>query len=203
MVFILINKWKNEDFKRRIQEGIEGLKSSEFLKKYKFSDFGFSVGKFVTNLNEVRNSYTSAKETMNIREKIPNELNSFFYEDLYIFRMVLAAHNQGILNEFIADYIGPVLSQDQQNSGELLKTLKTYLQCKGAKKETAEQLHIVRQTLYHRLEKLYELIGRDFMDPYKRQAVEVAISAYEYISASQSKSEYENTAIPRVVNRLY
>ncbi|MBT2646989.1 PucR family transcriptional regulator ligand-binding domain-containing protein [Bacillus sp. ISL-34] len=203
IIFILINKWKNEDFKRRIQEGIEGLKDSDFLKKYKFSDFGFSVGKFVTNLNEVRNSYTSAKETMNIREKIPNELNSIFYEDLYIFRMVLAAHDQGILNEFIADYIGPVLSQDQQNSGELLKTLKTYLQCKGAKKETAEQLHIVRQTLYHRLEKLYDLIGRNFMDPYKRQAIEVAISAYEYISASQSKSEYENTTFPRVVNRLY
>ncbi|MGE7609026.1 PucR family transcriptional regulator [Peribacillus frigoritolerans] len=203
ITFILINKWKNEDFKRRIQEGIEALKNSDFLKKYKFSDFGFSVGKFVTNLNEVRNSYTSAKETMNIREKIPNELNSFFYEDLYIFRMVLAAHDQGILNEFIADYIGPVLSQDQQNSGELLKTLKTYLQCKGAKKETAEQLHIVRQTLYHRLEKLYELIGRDFMDPYKRQAIEVAISAYEYITASQPKFEYENTTFPRAVNRLY
>ncbi|MFA1712876.1 PucR family transcriptional regulator [Peribacillus frigoritolerans] len=203
IIFILINKWKNEDFKRRIQEGIEGLLNSEFFKKYKFSDFVFSVGKFVTNLNEVRNSYTSAKETMNIREKMPNELSSFFYEDLYIFRMVLAAHDQGILNEFIADYIGPVLSQDQQNSGELLKTLKTYLQCKGAKKETAEQLHIVRQTLYHRLEKLYELIGRDFMEPYKRQAIEVAISAYEYISASQPKSEYENTTFPRVVNRLY
>lgn len=203
ITFILINKWKNEDFKRRIQDGIEALKNSDFLKKYNFFDFRFSVGKFVTNLNEVRNSYTSAKETMNIREKIPNELNSFFYEDLYIFRMVLAAHDQGILNEFIADYIGPVLSQDQQNSGELLKTLKTYLQCKGAKKETAEQLHIVRQTLYHRLEKLYELIGRDFMDPYKRQAIEVAISAYEYISASQPKSEHENTTFPRAVNRLF
>ncbi|CAH0297314.1 PucR family transcriptional regulator [Peribacillus sp. Bi134] len=203
IIFILINKWKKEDFKRRIQEGIEVLKNSDSFKKYKFSDFSFSVGKFVTNLNEVRNSYTSAKETMNIREKIPNELNSIFYEDLYIFRMVLAAHDQGILNEFITDYIGPVISQDQQNSGELLKTLKTYLQCKGAKKETAEQLHIVRQTLYHRLEKLYELIGRDFMDPYKRQAIEVAISSYEYISASQSKSEYENTTFPRVVNRLY
>ncbi|GAB6254598.1 MULTISPECIES: PucR family transcriptional regulator ligand-binding domain-containing protein [Peribacillus] len=203
IIFILINKWKKEDFKRRIQEGIEVLKKSDSFKKYKFSDLSFSVGKFVTNLNEVRNSYTSAKETMNIREKIPNELNSIFYEDLYIFRMVLAAHDQGILNEFITDYIGPVISQDQQNSGELLKTLKTYLQCKGAKKETAEQLHIVRQTLYHRLEKLYELIGRDFMDPYKRQAIEVAISSYEYISASQSKSEYENTTFPRVVNRLY
>ncbi|WP_050184348.1 PucR family transcriptional regulator [Domibacillus robiginosus] len=203
MTFILINKWKNEDFKRRIQEGVEGLKKSDFIKKYKFSDLEFSVGKIVTNLGGVRNSYSTAKETMNIREKIPNELNSYFYEDLYIFRMVLAAHDQGILNEFIEDYLGPVLLQDQQNSGELLKTLKTYLQCKGAKKETAEQLHIVRQTLYHRLEKLYELIGRDFMDPYKRQAIEVAISAHEYISASQPKLEHESTTFPRMVNSFY
>ncbi|MFP3846118.1 helix-turn-helix domain-containing protein, partial [Priestia filamentosa] len=60
----------------------------------------------------------------------------------------------------------------------------------GAKKETAEQLHIVRQTLYHRLDRLYELIGRDFMEPYKRQAIEASISAYEYASASKFSYEY-------------
>ncbi|GAA3312818.1 helix-turn-helix domain-containing protein [Ectobacillus funiculus] len=56
-------------------------------------------------------------------------------------------------------------------------------------------MHIVRQTLYHRIERLYELIGRDFMEPYKRQAIEVAISAYEYTSAS--KSLYEYASIPK------
>jgi purine catabolism regulator len=121
---------------------------------------------------------------------MPNELLNYFYEDLYIFRLVLAANSQGVLHEFIHDYIGPVLLHDQQNNGELLKTLKVYLQCKGAKKETAEQLHIVRQTLYHRLDRLYELIGRDFMEPYKRQAIEASISAYEYASASKFSYEY-------------
>ncbi|MCI2255374.1 PucR family transcriptional regulator ligand-binding domain-containing protein [Domibacillus sp. PGB-M46] len=203
IVFILINKWKQDDLKHRIQEAVKNIKHSDFIQKQKFAQLEFSVGKVVTDLGQVENSYLTAKETMNIREKIPNELNSYFYEDLYIFRMVLAAHDQGILTEFIADYLGPVLSQDQQNSGELLKTLKIYLQCKGAKKETAEQLHIVRQTLYHRLEKLYELIGRDFMEPYKRQAIEVAISAYEYISASKSKPAYESTSLPRMANSLY
>ena len=199
MIFVLLNNRKNSDFKCRVLEGIECLKRSDFIKKQKFLEF--SVGKFVNNLSHVKNSYHTAIETLNIREKIPNELSSYFYEDLYIFRMILAAHDQGILNDFIADYLGPVLSQDQQNSGELLKTLKTYLQCKGAKKETAEQLHIVRQTLYHRLEKLYELIGRDFMDSYKRQAIEVAISAYEYLSTS--KPEYEYSSLPRAANSLY
>lgn len=195
MVFILINNWKTDDFKRRVQEGIDCLKGSEFIKKQKFSRLEFSVGKFINHLSHVKNSYHTAKETLNIREKMPNQLGNYFYEDLYIFRLVLAANEQGVLRDFISDYLGPVLLHDQQNNGELLKTLKIYLQCKGAKKETAEQLHIVRQTLYHRIDKLYELIGRDFMEPYKRQAIEVAISAHEYASAS--KSSYEYTSIPK------
>ena len=105
-----------------------------------------------------------------------NKLRSYFYEDLYIFRLVLIADDKGVLKEFISDYLGPILSYDQKKNGELLKTLNIYLQCKGSKTETAEQLHIVRQTLYHRLDKIYELIGNDFMESYKRQAIEVAIS---------------------------
>ncbi|MBF6610493.1 MAG: PucR family transcriptional regulator ligand-binding domain-containing protein [Chryseobacterium sp.] len=199
--FILLNKWKPCDFKQRIQEGVEALKKSDFVKKQQFSQLEFSVGKFVESLEQIQNSYQTAKETMGMLEKLPHQLSTFFYEDLYIFRLVLAAQDQGILNDFIGDYLGPVIAQDRQNNGELLKTLRIYLQCKGAKKETAEQLHIVRQTLYHRLEKLYELIGRDFMDSYKRQAIEVAISAYEYLSASKPASDYGK--LPKVVNSMY
>ncbi|MDY0395840.1 helix-turn-helix domain-containing protein [Virgibacillus halophilus] len=46
------------------------------------------------------------------------------------------------------------------------------------KKETAEKLFIVRQTLYHRLKKIGELIGSDFMKPDNRLALEMAIKAF-------------------------
>jgi purine catabolism regulator len=197
MAFILINKRKTGDLKRRVQEAIDCLKDSDFIKKQNLSQLDFSVGKFVNDFSHVKNSYSTAKETLNIREKMPNEVSEYFYEDLYIFRIVLAANEQGVLREFISDYLGPVISHDQQNNGELLKTLKIYLRCKGAKKETAEHLHIVRQTLYHRLDKLYELIGNDFMDPYKRQAIEVAISAYEYATASKTFVEYPTLSMSK------
>ena len=186
MSFILINKWKTDDLKRRVQDGIDHLKNSEYIKKIELSKIKFGVGKLINHISQIKESYHTAKQTMKIRERMPTKLSSYFYEDLYIFRLVLAANEQGVLSEFISDYLGPILLHDQKKNGELLKTLKVYLQCKGAKKETAEQLHIVRQTLYHRLDKLYELIGTDFMDPYKRQAIEVAISAYEYASVSEA-----------------
>ncbi|MDT8860689.1 PucR family transcriptional regulator ligand-binding domain-containing protein [Alkalihalobacillus sp. MEB130] len=185
MAMILVNKRKKHDFKRRVQDCIDCIKKSDFIKKQNLTKMEISVGQFVDQLDHVRNSYRTAKETLSIKEKMPNEIRKYFYEDLYIFRIVLAANEQGILREFIYDYIGPVLEHDQQNNGELLQTLKMYLRCKGAKKETAEHLFIVRQTLYHRLDKLYELIGNDFMEPYKRQAIEVSISAYEYAVASK------------------
>lgn len=55
------------------------------------------------------------------------------------------------------------------------------------KQETATKFYIVRQTLYQRLQRLNELLGEDFMDSYKRQAIEFAITAYDYVSASKSR----------------
>ncbi|KAA9031164.1 PucR family transcriptional regulator [Niallia endozanthoxylica] len=191
MVFILINKWKTNDMKKRVSDGIDCFKKSEFMKKVKESNTYLGVGKMVSQLHFIKNSYDTAKETLKFREKMSNKLSSYFYEDLYIFRLVLTANEKGVLNDFISDYLGPILGYDQKKNGELLKTLKIYLQCKGAKKETAEQLHIVRQTLYHRLDKIVELIGDDFMEAYKRQAIEVAISAYEYISETVSDITYQ------------
>ncbi|WP_179637145.1 PucR family transcriptional regulator [Terribacillus aidingensis] len=191
VIFILVNMRKDSDFKCRVQEVIQHLREGKFANKEQFSQSEWSVGKIVTKLSLIKNSYHTAKETMNLRKQLPNELLDYFYEDLYIFRLVLAAQDQGVLQDFIYDYIGPVLEHDQGTNGELLKTLKVYLRCKGAKKETAEQLHIVRQTLYHRLERLYELIGQDFMEPYKRQAIEASIAAYDYTSASKLPNEYQ------------
>lgn len=50
-----------------------------------------------------------------------------------------------------------------------------YLQCHGLKKETAEKLFIVRQTLYHRLEKIEQIIGSDFMNYENRLCLEMML----------------------------
>ncbi|MGG5832704.1 helix-turn-helix domain-containing protein, partial [Bacillus pumilus] len=52
-------------------------------------------------------------------------------------------------------YKRQVIVYDNQNSGRLYQTLNIFLQTNGSKKETASQLYIVRQTLYHRLDKLH------------------------------------------------
>jgi purine catabolism regulator len=77
--------------------------------------------------------------------------------------------------DMMTEYIQPVIDYDRKHNSKLVETLKVYLHNNGRKKDTAEQLFIVRQTLYHRLEKIELLLGLDFMQPEKRLALELML----------------------------
>ncbi|MCM3570210.1 PucR family transcriptional regulator [Neobacillus mesonae] len=184
IAFILVNERKSSDWKQRIQTGINQIQKT-MMENQQFDQTKIGVGRYINNLKEIKKSYNTAQETLIIQEKMQNNCLSYFYEDLYIYRLISIADQQGALDDFIQDYLGPVFQYDQHNNGKLIETLSTYLKCNGSKKETAANLFIVRQTLYQRLEKLNELLGEDFMESTKRQAIEFAITAYEYISSSK------------------
>ncbi|MEK4030535.1 PucR family transcriptional regulator ligand-binding domain-containing protein [Pseudobacillus sp. FSL P4-0506] len=181
VIFILLDKRKEDTCKQRIQMGIDHIKKSDYIINYSSVPVKISAGTIVDKLTQVKRSYEKAKIAAAIKEKISHRIPGYFYEDLHIYRLIYAVQEQGMLHEFVADYLRPVLAYDSFQQAKLMNTLKIYLECNGSKKETAERLYIVRQTLYHRLEKLYELLGEDFMEPPKRQAIEFAVAAYEYL----------------------
>lgn len=183
IIFILLDKRKEDTCKQRIKTGINHIKKSDYVKNYSSLPIKISAGTIVDRLTHIKSSYEKARIVAVMKEKVSCEITSYFYEDLHIYRLIYAVHEQGVLHEFVSDYLSAVLAYDDYHHAKLINTLKTYLECNGSKKETAERLYIVRQTLYHRLEKLYELLGEDFMEPPKRQAIEFAISAYEYLKA--------------------
>lgn len=139
----------------------------------------FGLSKVNKNICNLATSYQEAKKVLFLQSS--NIPSSIFYENIGVYRILLSQHNKGQLNSFVHDYLGPLLNHDQKMKSELLKTLEVYLDCQGSKKEAAEQLFIVRQTLYHRLRKMEELLGREFMEPHNRLALETAVKAY-YLS---------------------
>jgi purine catabolism regulator len=181
LIFILLNNRKTNDWKQRMEAGIHQIQEA-LAEDSKVAKVTWGVGRFIQKLSDMKKSYRTAQEALKIQERLPNDCFSHFYEDLFIYRLVSIANNQGVIDDFIHDYLDPVLEYDKQNNGRLLETLRAYLKSYGSKKETASSLFIVRQTLYQRLEKLTELLGGDFMNSYKRQAIEFAIIAYDYLS---------------------
>lgn len=104
-----------------------------------------------------------------------------FYSNLHCYRIIANMKQSGNLDDFIEEYLGPLIRYDVEKGGHLLRTLKQYLVLCCSKQETATALYIVRQTLYHRLDKIEALLGEDYILPEKRVAIELAIYAYEYV----------------------
>ncbi|OLO28181.1 PucR family transcriptional regulator [Alkalihalophilus pseudofirmus] len=181
IIFILGNKRKLKTWKARMTEGFKRLETANYSQKLKVSSISFGVGKFVEQLSEIHKSYQTAKETLLLQGKLSNEGKSYFYDDLHLYRILSLINRHSDLQEIVMEYLQPVMEYDKKYSGKLIETLKAYLACNGSKQETAKQLYVVRQTMYHRIEKLETLLGEDFMNSEKRLAIEFMLLAYDYL----------------------
>ncbi|MGM9928483.1 MAG: PucR family transcriptional regulator [Bacillus sp. (in: firmicutes)] len=196
IVFILLNKRSGKNVKERLNKAVAMIDESEFIKKiHNNPKMVIAVGKFVNSAADLEKSYLTAKETLRIQQNIAYNDRKYFYEDLHLYRLIFTMNKHMNLDELVLEYLQPVIQYDQKYNGNLLQTLKIYLECNGSKQETAKKLYIVRQTLYHRLKKIEALIGPDFMEHEKKVALEFMLLAYEFLTAAERKKTIVDSGI--------
>ncbi|MEH6942924.1 PucR family transcriptional regulator [Bacillus sp. JJ722] len=185
IIFIILNERSNDTWKYRMKESIVRVMDTDLkLGKNKKKIF-IGVGKYVEKMEDIHLSYKTAIETISIQDRLSNVREDYFYDDLHIFRLISLLNRHTDLKEIVYEYLEPVINYDEKYNGNLIETLKTYLSCQGSKQETAKKLYIVRQTLYHRLQKIESLLGHDFMNYEKRLTIEFMIMSYEFLRSSQ------------------
>jgi sugar diacid utilization regulator len=181
LILILLNNRPNKNVKERVKKAIQSIKDSEFIRKKGTTKLFMAAGKVVERLTDIHKSFQSAKETLRIQQEMSKE-ETYFYEDLHLYRLISQMSKHMDLQDLVVEYLQPVIHYDRKYNGKLLETLKVYLECNGSKQETANKLFIVRQTLYHRLQKLENLLGEDFMNHEKRVALEFMLLVKDYLS---------------------
>ena len=84
---------------------------------------------------------------------------------------------------FAHDQLGSLFDERDRRSQELLRTLESYLAASGRKADTARALHMTRQSLYMRLERLERLLGVDLDDPDVLLSLHLAVRALRLTEA--------------------
>ena len=72
--------------------------------------------------------------------------------------------------------LGPVLAEP--NSGELIETLRVYLDCMGRRSQASQMLHIHRNTLGYRIQRLQQLLKLDLDDSAAQLVLQLALKAH-------------------------
>ena len=177
--FIAAEHLKNDtDRSLHIIKGIKEMEGYNFIDGNKCA---FGVSMVYKDISDVITGYEEALKVLTLNESEITQTN--FYEDLGVYRLLLLLKDSNYLESYVKEHLATVLEYDRKTDGSFLETLTIYLECNGSKKEASDRLFIVRQTLYHRIDRLEKLLGKNFMEPSNRLALEVAIMAHRLLSA--------------------
>ena len=84
---------------------------------------------------------------------------------------------------FVREQLGPLLDERDARASELLRTLEIYLEKGGRKAEAARALHLERQSLYGRLERIERTLEAPLDDPDTILGLHLAIRALRLMEA--------------------
>jgi purine catabolism regulator len=186
IIYIVLDLQNRQHIQPSLFRAISKLKQTDQQNLPLFS-FRTGVGRPFSELSHMKKSLESAQETISIQKAV-GPLAMPFYSELHVYRVISSMKNNGQLSDFVADYLDPIIQYDAKKNTQLLHTLKVFLKFSGAKRETAKELYISRQTLYHRLKQIAALLGDDFMSQPKRLALELALYAYEFLYGAIEKT---------------
>jgi purine catabolism regulator len=106
----------------------------------------------------------------------------FGYEALGFYKVLFNVSNRQELEAFRSEILQPLHNYDQRHNGELLVTLSAFLEDSDNVIAVAERLHIHRNTLRYRLQKIEEITGRKLTDTQDRMHLYFATVVDQYLS---------------------
>jgi purine catabolism regulator len=104
------------------------------------------------------------------------------FGDLGVYRLLLAV-DPGEIKSFYLESVGRLAEYDRKHRGELLHTLEVLLHYPTLS-QTAQSLHIHRNTLLYRLQRIQELTNLNLEDGETRLTLHLALKARDVIRVS-------------------
>lgn len=120
-----------------------------------------AAGDYCPDIERISAGYIEAWETIDIGKKLYTTDFALAHSDMASYHLVkrfLTTANTPKLYEQIYE---PLIQYDREKGGELVQTLEAYVECNFSRTKTSEKLHIHRNSLNYRLQKIEELLGQD------------------------------------------
>lgn len=105
------------------------------------------------------------------------------HEELGLRKVLFELRSAPVLHGFHAEMLGRLIDHDRKTAGELLRTLDAYLTCGCSPTAAAERLHLHRNGMLYRLQRIRELVPVDLDDPERRLDLHVALRAGDLLDA--------------------
>ncbi|RME10199.1 MAG: hypothetical protein D6802_09990, partial [Ardenticatenia bacterium] len=124
-----------------------------------------AVSEIRQGLEGLRDALTQAEDTLALGVRLFGHGQTFRYSAMGLYRLFRHLDGNPELLEFYAQTIAPLVAYDREHNTDLLHTLETVLAHRGNMSRAAATLHLHRNSLAYRLQRIKEITHLDPLDP--------------------------------------
>lgn len=139
------------------------------------------LGRPHAGLEGMRRGGREAEQALSSGRQVFGSGHLTAFADLGIYRLLFAIRDHRELEAFYDDMLGQLVDYDQRNRNELVKTLAAFFAAGSSPGEAANQLHLHRNTLLYRLNRIRAITGLDLDDPDTRLSLHLALKVGEIL----------------------
>jgi sugar diacid utilization regulator len=136
----------------------------------------------------VRVSYREAEHALALGRRILGPGKSVSFANLGLHRLLFAVAQHSELFDFYRDAVGEVVAYDERSGAELMSTLEAFFASNGSPTETAQRLHLHRNTVLYRLRRIEEVGRLRLEDPGTRLNLHLCLRIRDVLQAAPARA---------------
>lgn len=140
--------------------------------------YSCGIGRIVKSLPGIPQSFREAQQALEIGRRLFGEGKLHSFARLGIYRLLFYLDGQDELEDFYQETLGPLLAHDARNDGTLVETLEGFFRCNANLSETARAMHLHRNSLLYRLDRIEAILGRSLEDPELRLSLQISLKIH-------------------------
>lgn len=133
------------------------------------------IGRPAQAIQGIRRSHQEARQALTLGRRLHGSGHITDYDDLGIYRLILAAEGLPELRVFQDESLGELTEYDRIHSSNLIHTLEAFFAANCSPKEAASILNVHRNTVLYRLDRIADITGLNLDDPEVRLRLHLAL----------------------------
>jgi purine catabolism regulator len=140
-----------------------------------------ALGKDADSVAAWPRSLREAEQALFLGQQLFDTSRVLDFSDLGVYRLLVLLRESPELWDFYRSTLAALADYDARQKNELLKTLESFFACLGNLARTADTLHVHRNTLLYRLQRIKEISGLDLDDAEDRLALWLALKTHRVL----------------------
>jgi len=145
------------------------------------------IGSPFQQLDMLGEGYLQASQAHELGHRLNPERRYYHYYEYYVFHLLSCASKEITWQQLYHSQLNRIIETDRTKGSDNLRLLDVHLNCDRNVSATAQTLHLHRNSVTYRLERIEEMLGMSLDDPEVRLRLLISLKALRYMELEQEE----------------